>query len=72
VADDWLEHARAYRQRTGDEMRDVYLALLFFVGRDHPRVMAEALRGLEGLYPDGIAAGPRNSRAVPPKEATDG
>jgi hypothetical protein len=54
VADDWHGAARDYRQRTGDEMRDIYLALLSFIGARHPRVMAEARRTLERTYPHGL------------------
>lgn len=68
MADDWYAAVRDYRQRTGDEMRDVYLALLTFIGSRHPRVMAEAQRTLEQVYPDGIERAPEPG--LPPRTCT--
>lgn len=63
--DKWLDKAQAYRQRTGEDMRDVYLALLALIGTHHPRVMAETVRRLESLYPSGPSAGPASAHQPP-------
>jgi hypothetical protein len=52
---DWNTWAWEYRKRTGDEIRYVYLALLAVIGSNHPRVMTEAMRSLERIYPDGLS-----------------
>jgi hypothetical protein len=52
----WLDDARAYSMRTGDDPQTVFATLLAMIGRKNPQAIADAQRELEKFYPDGIRA----------------